>query len=150
MRRRQVWLDRCLGPLRLLLRCGFDALRRVPSRERQGILRLDRPLARLCLPIQIRQVRTRLGLQRLEVHPRLDEDESPVVTLLFLLAKELLTTSVQFFRAGFEEVEIGTELEPEQDQYMRNHRQQHTIPTWEGAADDKLVLVPIFEVEMYQ
>ena len=33
---------------------------------------------------------------------------------------------------------------------MRNHRQHHTVPTWEGAADDKLVLVPIFEVEMYQ
>jgi len=80
----------------------------------------------------------------------LDEDESPVVTLLFLLAKEFLTTSFQIFRAGLEKVEIGTELEPDQHQYVRNHRQNHTIPTWEGAADDKLVLVPIFEVEMYQ
>jgi len=80
----------------------------------------------------------------------LDEDEAPVVTLLFLLAKEFLTTGFQFFRAGLEEVEVGTELEPEQEQYVRNHRQHHTVPTWEGAADDKLVFVTIFEVEMYQ
>lgn len=47
-------------------------------------------------------------------------------------------------------MEIGTELEPEKNQYVRNHRQQHTIPAREGTADDELILVPIFEVEMYQ
>jgi hypothetical protein len=47
-------------------------------------------------------------------------------------------------------VEIGTELEPDNYQYMRNYRQQHTVPAREGAADDELVFVPILEVEMYQ
>ena len=91
-----------------------------------------------------------LGLLRLEIDPGLDEDEAPVVALLLLLLQELLTTSFQFLRGGLEEVEIGPELKPDQQHEVHNHRQQHTIPAWEGAADDVLVLVPIFEVEMYQ
>ena len=73
-----------------------------------------------------------------------------LLALLLLLAKELLTTSLQFLRCGFEEVEIRPELEPEKNQYVRDHRQEHTVPAREGAADDELVFVPILEVEMYQ
>jgi hypothetical protein len=80
----------------------------------------------------------------------LDEDETPVVALLLLLAKELLTTGIELFGCGLEEVKIRTELEPDKYQYVHDHRQQHAIPSRESAADDKLVLVPIFEVEMYQ
>jgi hypothetical protein len=47
-------------------------------------------------------------------------------------------------------VKIGTELEPQDDQYVDDYRQQHPIPPGESAADDELVLVPIVEVEMYQ
>ncbi len=92
----------------------------------------------------------RFRLERLEVDPRLDEHEAPVVALLLLLAKDLLAASLEFLGARLEEVKIGTELEPDDDQKMDDHRQQHTIPPREGAADDELILVPIVEVEMYQ
>ena len=127
-----------------------STFRRVSTRERKGILGLHRAFARLGLPIEIRQVSPRLGLQRFEIDPRLDKDEAPVVPLPLLLLEELLTTSFQLLRSRFEEMKIRPELEPEQYQYMHNHRQQHAIPAWEGAADDVLILVPIFEVEMYQ
>ena len=47
-------------------------------------------------------------------------------------------------------MQIGTELEPQKNQYVRYYGQQHTIPARDRAADDELVLVAIFEVEMYQ
>jgi len=44
----------------------------------------------------------------------------------------------------------GPELKPEQDDDMDGDRQQYAIPPGEGGTDDELVLIPIFEVEMYQ
>ena len=58
--------------------------------------------------------------------------------------------SFELFRCWFEEVKVRTELHPHNDQGVRYHRQQHAIPSRDRAADDKLVLVTIFEVEMYQ
>ena len=73
-------------------------------------------LTRLCLPIGIGQIGTRRRLQRLEIDPRLDEHEAAVVPHLLLLAKEFLATGLQFFGAGLEQMEVGTELEPDDDE----------------------------------
>ena len=122
----------------------------MPPRLAPAVRGLGRPLSRLCLPVNIREIDFRLWLQRLDVDPGLDENESPVVSFLLLQAKKLLTTRFQFFGTRFEQVEIGTELKPQDDQDVHDHRQQHTIPPGEGAADDEFILVPIVEVEMYQ
>ena len=121
-----------------------------PARTGGDSRGLHRALTRLRLTIGIREIGLGWRLQRLDVDPRLHEDESPIVALLLLLTKDFLSARFQFFGAGFEQVEIGTELEPDDDEDVDDHRQQHTIPPGEGAADDELILVPIVEVEVYQ
>jgi hypothetical protein len=62
----------------------------------------------------------------------------------------LLPACLELLGAELEQVQIGTELEPNEDDKMDDHRQQNAIPARDGAADDELILVTILEVEMYQ
>ena len=87
---------------------------------------------------------------RLEIHTWLDEHEAALVPLLFLQTKHFLAAGLELLGAGLKQVKRGTELQPGNDEHVHYHRQQHTIPPREGAADDGLILVPILEVEMYQ
>ena len=86
----------------------------------------------------------------MEIHSWLHEHEAPIVALLLLLTKEFLPARLQFFRAGFEQMETGTELEPDKDEDVNKDRRQHAVPLGDGTADDELILVAIVEVEVYQ
>jgi hypothetical protein len=81
--------------------CGFDALRRIAARKREGILRFARNDGILRLPIQVGELGAVRGAQSRDVCLRLHEDEPsgrffPLPFQLSLSALELFRTWLKY------------------------------------------------------
>ena len=101
-----------------------DSILRKPARltpEERKIMEEHAMIGALCLAVGVGQVRPRRGFQSLEVDAWLNEDEAAIVAFALLETKKFLTPGLEFFGRCLEQMEIGAELEPEDDEDMEEH-----------------------------
>src|SRR3954470_22787264 len=126
----------------------FGAFGRIATRIRKRILRVRRLLGRLRFPVGVRQFSPgRRNLCR-DVQLRLDEYERPIARLFELPL--LLLTGLQFLCGRLKQSEPRPQDEGREDQYVDDDAVGNRLPAGHGAADDELVLVPFFEIEVNQ
>src|SRR5207244_5172100 len=134
---------------RALVVLRFDALRGIPTRERQRIGGVWRRLQRLRSPVFVRERRTLRWLQRLHVDARLDEHE-PLILLRAQRLFERGATPRELLGRHLEHWQLRHEEDGENQESVADDRKNDAFAARDGAADEQLVFVAIVDVEMNQ